>query len=265
MHSIVTLLTDFGLQDSYVGQVKGAILAVDRRIQVVDLCHAVPPQNVLSGAFELRRGVEPFPEGTVHVAVVDPGVGTDRRIVAVRANGHYFVAPDNGLLSWILADLPVDAVVEVSDPKYWRREVSATFHGRDIMGPVGAHLATGEPLHQFGPEIDAADLRLLDERVLESQADIGRASVSVLHVDRFGNVVLSVRGPAPRWSRASVRTGAHAHVAQVVRCYGEAPVGQLVLLVGSSGYWELAVVGGAAAELLEVQPGDLLDLEEMRG
>ncbi|GIW98224.1 MAG: hypothetical protein KatS3mg111_1557 [Pirellulaceae bacterium] len=265
MYPIITLTTDFGEQDSYVGQMKGAILSVQPRVQLVDLNHQIPPQRIVAGAFELWRAWRAFPLHTVHVAVVDPGVGTARRIIAAHIKGHFFVLPDNGLLSFILAEESVEEVVEVADPRFWRSTVSHTFHGRDIMGPVAAHIASGVPLRKLGGELDAADLVMLESRLQDGDRRDRPFRCEVLHVDRFGNVVLPVRGELSGGGRTiHVSIDGTSLALPAARCYGEVPNGALVLITGSSGLWEIAKAGGSAAEHLGVEVGSEVELDTGR-
>ena len=157
---LITLLTDFGSRDSYVGVLKGVIAGICPKAAVVDLTHAVPPQDIRAGAFQLLVACPYFPAGSVHLAVVDPGVGTDRPLIAVEAGGHSFVGPDNGLLRWIVERLAGDSwrAVELTEPRYWlapASEVSHTFHGRDVMAPMAAHLAAGVALERLGSPVSA--------------------------------------------------------------------------------------------------------------
>ena len=144
--SIITLLTDFGGRDTYVGVMHGVIHGINPRATVVDLCHEVPPQDLRTAAFHLATAYRYFPAEAIHVVVVDPGVGSARRPMAVRASHGTFVAPDNGLLSPVLAREPVEAIVELSNPEFWLMPVSATFHGRNVFAPVAAHLSLGVPM-----------------------------------------------------------------------------------------------------------------------
>jgi S-adenosylmethionine hydrolase len=242
---IVTLLTDFGLADSYVGQLKAAVLAVAPHATLVDLTHTVPPQNVFGGAFVLWSAVEAFTPGTVHLAVVDPGVGSARRPLAARsARGDVFVGPDNGLLVPALDALGgcVEAV-ELNTPSFWRPQPSNTFHGRDLFGPVAGHLAAGVQLLELGMPIEPQrpfELRLVDGPRGE-----------VIHIDGFGNLITNVRGLSPPFA---VRLGERSIVAR--QFYADAPDGALIALVGSSGLVEIAVRDGNAASVTGARRGD---------
>lgn len=271
---IITLCTDFGLRDNFVGQMKGAALAVDPGLRVVDLCHDVPPQNIAAGAFALETGCGAFPPGTVHVAVVDPGVGTTRRAIAVQTEHYTFVAPDNGLLTRVLeVDSPVRAHV-LEAAHYRRRAVSATFEGRDVFAPAAAWLARGASLENFGPEAGAL-VRLTRSRpVLERGASV---AVPVLQVDRFGNATLDARGrdlvrllgPGPAASWPLCVRSRMGEVRRCVRTYGEATDGEPFLLINSAGYLELAIYGESAAVRLGLELDGEVELtlgqERVRG
>jgi len=256
---IVTLTTDFGRLDSYVGQMKGAILSVEPGLRIVDLCHEVPPQRIEAGAYLLETGYSAFPAGTVHVAVVDPGVGTSRRAVAVRAGSHVFVAPDNGLLTRVLLREPLEAVHLLENESFLRPDRSATFEGRDRFAPAAAWLARGIALDRLGPPADEL-VRLAGVR---PQLSAGRpTAVPVLGVDRFGNVALDARvedltallgrEPSPEWAlRLETSAGP---VTEFRRTFGEGRGDGPFLLVNSAGYLEVALRGARADEALGLGP-----------
>ena len=249
----MTVLTDFGLTDPYVGQVKGAILGVAPGAQVVDLTHAVPPQDVTSGAFLLWSAVEVFPPGTVHLAVVDPGVGSARRAIALQARrGDRMVGPDNGLLLPAAERLggPV-RVVELSEPRYWRQaQPSGTFHGRDIFGPVAGHLAAGLALEHLGPPVvDPLRLALPAPHGLDGE---------VMHVDTYGNLVTNLPAEALP-ARYRVRLG--DHVIEPRPHYAAAAPGALLALVGSAGLLELSAREASAATLTGATRGTRVQIE----
>lgn len=267
----ITLTTDFGTVDGYVGVMKGVMLSIAPGIRLVDLSHEVPPQDVRRAAFMLYTAVSFFPPDTVHLAVVDPGVGTERRAIAVQVPQGFLVGPDNGLFTYVLAEAEEWRAVELRDPAYWLPQVSGTFHGRDIFAPVAAHLARGVPMEQLGPPV--SDPVLLPLPRLEVRED--RLEGEVLYIDRFGNVVTSigrlrwagnglVLDAAFRRAAPSLRPAAAGAVVEigrkaiqgVRRTYGEVPVGESLALVGSIGFLEIAVRQGDAAHTLGVRPGD---------
>ena len=251
---IVTLLTDFGVEDPYVGIVKGVILAINPAARLVDLTHAIPPQDVRRGALALEAAYRFFPPGTVHLAVVDPGVGGPRRPLAVRADGHVFVGPDNGLLGFCAEQAGARAVA-LTDPRYYRagrRGVSRTFHARDIFAPVAGHCSRGVTLDRLGSPVSRV-VRLAPARPRRAG---GRVVGEVLLADRFGNLLTNVSagdlGAAPAACRLSV---AGRRIDGLVSRYGDRPVGALGALSDSSGRVEIFVRDGSARARLGVGPG----------
>ena len=255
---IVTFLSDFGLQDWFVGVVHGVINEIAPEAHVVDLNHLIPPGNVVRGAFILEAASPDFPHGTVHLAVVDPGVGTTRRALAVEAHGQYFVGPDNGLLEWALAadNARVHALTQT---RWFRHPLSRTFHGRDVFAPVAAHLSRGVPLREFGPEV-SDPMRLAQAHPRhEGNTLTGR----VVFIDRFGNALTNLTLQALHKAfgrdipseRMSV-TVLDRMVTGLARSYGDAPVGTMLAIVGSSGRLEIAQVGGNAAARVGIGEGD---------
>jgi len=253
--TIVTLLTDFGQSDPYVGVMKGIILGICPTATVIDLCHMVTPQNIAEGAFLLGTSWHYFPVGTIHVAVVDPGVGSGRRAVTVAIRGHTFVAPDNGLLTGVLTQHRGHRAqaVQLAERSYWLSTVSATFHGRDVFAPVAGHLACGVPLTKLGPAIPLSSLvRLRDLHPRRRGPTLyGR----VIHVDRFGTLVTTVHA-TDLTNRRVQRVEIAAHIIErFVQTYADAASGEIVALLGSSGHLEIAQVNGHAAASLSIQVG----------
>lgn len=257
--SIVTLTTDFGAGGRYVAQMKGVLYSQAPAATVIDLSHGVPPQDVRAGARLLEEVTPWWPEGTVHLAVIDPGVGTERAIVAVEALGQRFVGPDNGLFGW-LADR-VDSVVALSRERLSVAGDSCTFHGRDLMAPAAAALATGTPPAELGtPHGELLRLEPDGEPVTEGDRITGR----VVEVDHYGNLITNVPaeslGDAPRDERLRITLGEHETFG-LWRTYGEQPPQTLVALVGSGGLVELAIVNGSAAQMLAAHVGDAVSLD----
>ena len=259
---LVTLTTDFGRRDPYVAAMKGAILSVDSHIQVVDMAHDIAAQNVLEGALFLACAIPYFTEGTVHIAVVDPGVGTDRHPIALFAGGQYLVCPDNGLASLLLREYPLQEARIITNHAFMRTKVHATFHGRDVFAPAAAHLATGTPLSALGSEIDTLVMLELPEPKQESPQTIRG---EIIHVDRFGNLVTNIREPLlqqmlsamnTEWGDVAVWAGNHRLSGGIKRAYGEVTPGMLLALFGSAGYLEIAVNGGSASAALRLTCGD---------
>ncbi|MFL5953022.1 MAG: S-adenosyl-l-methionine hydroxide adenosyltransferase family protein [Gaiellaceae bacterium] len=259
---MITFLTDFGLQDDFVGTCHGVMARIAPEVRVIDLTHGIAPQAVLQGALVLRDTTTFMPVG-VHLAVVDPGVGGNRRAVAVRtADGRTFVGPDNGLLM-LAADEPgVEAAHELTDERYRLPEVSRTFHARDIFAPAAAHLASGVPIHDLGPPVDPSTLVRVE--VPEPRAGRAQVAATVLGIDRFGNVATNLRhehlellrvGPG---ERVEIRLTFDAYYAIVAGTFADAGPGELILYEDSYGLVTLAISNGDAARLTGVGVGDEL-------
>jgi S-adenosylmethionine hydrolase len=250
---IISLLTDFGERDGFVGTMKGVILGICPSAQIVDITHEVASQNVLEGALALWRAAPFFPPGTVHVAVVDPGVGTRRRPLAARLGEHFFVGPDNGLFTPLIeaAERAGQAleIVHLTEPRYWLPGISRTFHGRDIFSPCGAHLANGVPLTALGAAIHDP---LRPELPRPRQTESGWRA-QVLIVDKFGNLATNL--PAAGLPKDAVIHIAGTTVRGLVGSYGERSPGEIVALVDSEGYLEVAQVNGSAAAALSARVG----------
>src|SRR5713226_7346645 len=241
---IVTLLTDFGLDDAYVGAMKGAILSVHPKAALVDLSHGVRPFAVLQGAFLLDSAWRSFPVGSVHVVVVDPGVGTDRRAIAFKAADHFFVGPDNGLFTFLTE--PISETVELATPP----EPAPTFHGRAMFGPVAARLAAGAAVAELGTPRRQEPMRLPGAWA----SKVGEAwRAQALHCDHFGNVITNL--PIRALARIKAANGTRV---RTVETYEDAQPNELVALVGSSGRIEFALREGSAAARLHVAPGETL-------
>ena len=258
--NILTLLTDFGLQDGYVAIMKGVIWGIAPGAQIADISHALAAQDILQGALTLRRAAPYFPAGTVHVAVVDPGVGTSRRALAGRLGEQYFVGPDNGLFSLVLeqAEARGQAVewVHLTRPEYWLPQVSAVFHGRDVFAPVAAHLASGIPLNRLGEPIHDP-LRLA---LPQPQRTVRGWSAQVLHIDRFGNLATNLRRDQVEPAQAMDIHIKGKVIQGVVQAYGEGAPGELVALFDSSDFLSIAVVNGDAAQMFQAKAGDPVEV-----
>lgn len=256
---IVTLLTDFGLEDPYVGIVKAVILGINPATRLVDLTHAIPPQDVRRGALALDAAYRFFPRGTVHLAVVDPGVGGPRRPLAVLADGHYFVGPDNGLFGFVL-DAPGTVAVALANPRYHRapgRAVSRTFHARDIFAPAAAHCSLGVPLERFGPTVGHL-VRLAWPRARRLGS---RVVGQVLLADRFGNLLTNLaQADLPAPPSACVLEAGGRRIDGIVGTYADRPVGGLGAVVDSSGRVEVFVREGSARDRLGIVPGAAVSL-----
>ena len=245
--SVITLLTDFGTADYFVGAMKGVILSINPQAVIVDITHEIPAQDVAAGAFMLLAAYDTFPEETIHVAVVDPGVGSSRRPIVV-AGDHFFVGPDNGLFTHIYDCNPSFEAFHITDEKYFRHPVSNTFHGRDIFAPVAAALSNGADPSSFGPRI-------------ENPIHIPKSvEPHVIHIDRFGNLITNI-------TRDQIKDGTTLMVnGRVIRAFkqffgeniGEAD--EPFAIWGSAGFLEIAVNGRSAAEILDVKRKDRITL-----
>lgn len=271
---IIALLTDFGLADAYVGTMKGVVLSICPSARLVDLTHHVPPQDVRAAAYLLSTAFRHFPPDTIFLIVVDPGVGTAREAIAVETAHGIYVAPNNGVLSFVLPHVEVRHAVVLENPQYQLASVSRTFHGRDVFAPAAAHLAAGVPITDLGPAVP--ELFKLDPPRL----DVGERSAAgeVLSIDHFGNVITSI-GPLA-WENDHLTLTPDAEVSEprsfpaqtcrveiagqtlsgVLPTYGAAAPGALLALVGSSGQLEIGANQGSAASLLHVKTGDPVTL-----
>jgi len=254
---IITFTSDFGHQDWFVGVVHGVICEICPAARIVDLAHGIPPGDVTRAAFVLEAASPDFPPGTIHLAVVDPGVGTARRALAVRARGQLFVGPDNGLLEHALAD-PGRHVHTLTAERYFRQPVSRTFHGRDVFAPAAAHLARGIAIEKLGARVE-------DPVRLEGNPPApldGRLLGRVRYIDRFGNALTDlesgrIQSAFPGVPEAALEVEvAGRRIAGISRSYGDARVGTIVAVMGSSGRLEIAQVGGDASSRLGLGEGD---------
>jgi S-adenosylmethionine hydrolase len=254
MHAIITLTTDFGHGSRYVAAMKGVILSINPAANLVDITHGIPPQDIRTGAIALAETAPFFPSGTIHVAVVDPGVGTDRPIVYAEFGNGRYIAPDNGLLTQLAARQQPRNIREVTNPRFWRPAVSATFHGRDIMAPVAAHLSLGTPPEELGPGLPQLTLLPLDEVTVVGK----RISGKVVEIDSFGNLItdISREALAAAPTNESVRITCDEHqTLGIFRTYADQPDMTLIALIGSTDRLELAIVGDSAAAMLGVRAG----------
>jgi len=236
---------------------KGVILRINPTVRLVDLSHEVSPQNIREGAYIIGSAYRYFPADAVHLVVVDPGVGSGRRGVALHTEHGFFVAPDNGVLSLVLAQEPVQQAVELAMPKYWLNPVSATFHGRDIFAPVAAYISLGVPLASFGPV--AKDIKTFTPPAPCVQSD-GSIIGEIVYIDRFGNLVTNLSLPADTvQSKLKIQVG-ERYIQSVQHTFASVDAGELVAYVGSNQTLEIAVRDGNACETLDVSIGDKVTL-----
>lgn len=267
---VVALLTDFGLIDHYVGVMKGVILSRAPHVTIVDISHQVSPQNVHEAAFLLWSAYRFFPEGTIFVAVVDPGVGSERNILCVKAHGYFFLSPDNGLLKYVLAELKKPQIFSVTNKNLYLPEVSSTFHGRDIFAPAAAHLANGLSLSKLGetvkPETRPENFLTLD---LQKQKQVKGA---IIYIDRFGNLVTNIRLEKlsrvnelrqcrMQISNTSTRNRPKKTVHYFSPTYTAAPTQTPFMIVGSSGLLEISIKNRGAAKALGARVGTPVTLK----
>jgi S-adenosylmethionine hydrolase len=268
------LTTDFGTSDAYVASMKGVILSLNPKAIIVDICHAIEPQNVLQAAFILSTAYPHFPQGTIHLAVVDPGVGSRRKAIILKTPTAFFVAPDNGILSYIVdehaetpAAVPKTAtlkprnlptgleVAAITNPEFWHHPVSSTFHGRDILSPVAAHLSLGVPLHKFGDRLSQVQAFTIP-RPYNAR---GNLTGCVLHIDNFGNLITNIRSSDLPADKVTIAIGKH-RIEGISHFYAETE--GLAAIIGSSGYLEISLKNGKSAAFLKAKAGDEIKLEE---
>jgi hypothetical protein len=257
---IITLITDFGERDEYAGVMKGVILKINPSCQIVDVTHQISPQDITEAALILNNSYSYFPQGTVHVVVVDPGVGSSRRPIALLADGHYFVGPDNGVLTTVYLKKGKKRTYELTNRKYFLTEISSTFQGRDIFAPIAAHLSLGVDPRELGREID--DPVTLDDFNPELSKDIIKGKV--IHCDRFGNLITNISRDVftsfTKGKKFIIRI-AYLVVNSISDAYYVGKEGELLALFGSSDWLEFSVKNGSARDLLKVRKGEIVIVE----
>jgi S-adenosylmethionine hydrolase len=276
MAPVITLTTDFGTADAYVASMKGVILSLNPKAVIVDISHSIEPQNVLQAAFILSTAYPYFPKGTIHLAVVDPGVGSQRKAIILKTPAAFFVAPDNGILSYVIDEhgktpgkparhIPSVAeqrklppgleAVAITNPEYWHHPVSTTFHGRDIFAPVAAHLSLGVSLHKFGDSLSQVHVFNIPRPYRNASGDlVGR----VLHVDNFGNLITNIRSNDLPAEKVTIAIGKQ-RINGISQFY--AGTKGLAAITGSSGYLEISLTNGSAVAFLGVKVGHEVRLE----
>jgi hypothetical protein len=278
MGAIITLTTDFGLNDAYVAAMKGVILGINPEATLVDICHTIRPQNTSQAAFVLSTAYQFFPQKTIHLVVVDPGVGTERRAIILRTPSADFVAPDNGVLSYVIQELSAEPVadnprlqqvklkrtleaVEITNSQFWRTPVSFTFHGRDILAPVAALLSLGFPPINFGEAITSLTMLPLPQPY---QRPDGSLAGHILHIDNFGNLITNIRSsdlPSTK-ELITIEVGDQV-ITGLSRTYAEGR--GLLTLIGSSGHLEVSLKGGSASAFLDAEVGNEVKLKRQTG
>jgi S-adenosylmethionine hydrolase len=244
-HRPIALLTDFGDSDHYAGTLKGAILSVNPDARIIDISHNVTAQNIGEAGYLLWASYQYFPDGTIFVCVVDPGVGTERRIICVDTDRHTFIAPDNGLLDFVLSRENIRRSYEiVRPPQLGSNSVSATFHGRDIFAPLAAYCSLGTSVSRFGR---LCELKTPASQFYEPQKE--STAARILHIDHFGNLITNI--PEQYFSRCTINAGG-TRISTRIRNYGEAPPNRPCMIVGSNGLIEIVLKEGSAAKMLGV-------------
>ncbi|MCD6286981.1 MAG: SAM-dependent chlorinase/fluorinase [Anaerolineae bacterium] len=272
--ALVTLTTDFGLQDGYVGTMKGVMAGIAPDLAFIDITHDIRPQDLRGAAYVLWTALPYFPGDAVHLVVVDPGVGTSRHAIASQTSWGVLVGPDNGVFSYVWDVVPAELTVALENPDYQRPVVSSTFHGRDVFSPAAAHIAAGVPLREFGPEVSHPVRMSSPGMSMEER----RIRGEVLYIDRFGNVITSIgrlvwegtllhldpvfaKGESRTLNARRVRVLAGGRdLGPIVRTYGEVSSGDALVMVGSEGLLEIAINQGHAARALALDLGDMVEI-----
>jgi S-adenosylmethionine hydrolase len=278
MGAIITLTTDFGLADAYVAAMKGVILSINPEANIVDICHTIKPQNIAEAAFVLSTAYPFFPRGTIHVVVVDPGVGTERRAIILKTPTACFIAPDNGVLSYVLQDFPARSTatgttqrlgklgpgleaVAITKPKYWRSPVGDTFHGRDIFAPVAARLSLSQPPLEFGEKITVLTVLPIPK---PHKGANGSLVGHILHIDSFGNLITNVNRHDLPEARETITVEVGGQLIKgLSRTYAESQ--GLLTLIGSSDYLEISLKEGNASAYLNAKVGDEVIITTHKG
>lgn len=262
---IITLLTDFGLKDPYVAEMKGTILSICPQAEIVDLTHQIEKFNISMGAYVLASSAPHFPEGTIHVGVVDPGVGTKRRAIILRSARSIYVGPDNGLLVLSAMKEGIREARLIENRRYLAEKVSSTFHGRDIFSRVAAYIATGVPIEEFGPEIRD----FVKPSFILPKYERGKLTGVVLHVDDFGNVITNItlkdleEHGFTKGMMVSLHLDSKKFDLKFCSTYGEVPRGESLILIGSDGFLEVSLNQGNAARKFNLKVGDELSISKL--
>ena len=270
MSSVITLTTDFGVDDAYVATMKGVILSINPEANIVDITHSIEPQNIRQAAFILDYSYRYFPKKTVHVAIVDPGVGSERRGIVLKTPSALFVAPDNGVLSYVINELSSNEdltvqyskdqdlvtlgngfeAIAITEPRFWRHPVSTTFHGRDIFAPVAAALSLDISPYELGEKITSLQIFPIPKPVVDYQ---GNLAGNVLYVDHFGNLITNIKKSDLPGKDILIETAGHS-IQGITNYYAEGE--ELMAIIGSSGYLEISLKNGNAADFLNIGIGD---------
>lgn len=253
MRNVITLTTDFGLQDYYVSAMKAVMLGIAPEVRLVDVSHDIPSQDIMAGSWVLKNSAMLFPSGTVHTVVIDPGVGTDRNAVALRIEDQYFVGPDNGIFSLLTTDRSYTAV-KLNKKEYLRESRSNTFHGRDVFAPAAAHLSRGVTLEELGEPLD----ELISYRWMQPIADKDGLEGTIIHIDKFGNLVTNISADlideVLAGKQVKIYVG-NVILNEINTTFGAVTEGEPVAYIGSAGMLEVGINQGNAQKMLGVQKG----------
>ncbi|RLE54434.1 MAG: hypothetical protein DRJ30_05200 [Candidatus Methanomethylicota archaeon] len=258
---VITLLTDFGMKDPYVAEMKGVILNIYPQANIIDITHQVEKYNVIQGAFILASAAKYFPKGTIHVVVIDPGVGTKRKAIIIESKRYFFVGPDNGVLTMAAKMDGIRRIIEISAENYLGDRFSLTFHGRDIFAPVAAYLAKGVKIEELGEEID----RIVEVKLPEPQIKGERIFGIIIYVDSFGNIITNISKEhlqkigVERRLKATMR-GEKSLELKICRAYGEVEKGEFLAIIDSFNLLEISMNQGNAAEKLKVKSGEKIEI-----
>ncbi len=267
--SIISLITDFGTEDEYAGIMKGVIYTVNPSARIVDITHNLEPQGIIQAAYVIASSYHYFPPGTVHIIVVDPGVGSNRAIIALEKNDHVFLAPDNGVLTLILKDDHIGAVIRVENSDFFLNPVSRTFHGRDIFAPVGAHISKGLNIKKLGPPLSRDKIKQIDipvPKILSKYAVMG----NIISIDRFGNLITNISLhdienilKTSSANKIEIIAG-KTRISGLSMNYASVRPQQQLAVIGSRGYLEIAVNRGNAKYILGAQKGESVKVRTVK-
>lgn len=267
MAPTIALITDFGQSDPFVGIIKGVIRRICADADIIDICHEISPGNIMSAGLILSMAFPYMPDNTIFIAVVDPGVGTDRKAIAVEINGKKIICPDNGILSWLLTEHKSWTAVELDKPEYFLNNITSTFHGRDIFSPVAAHLANGKSLADLGSTIDNVKILPVPQITAGDRSIQGE----VIYIDRFGNLLTNISRahidqlvPDDAKDKVRIHIGS-VEVSGIRHAYSDVDHGQIVALFGSTDFLELAVNGGNASISLGIPVGSKVLIYKQTG
>lgn len=254
--SIITLLTDFGYKDNFVGVVKGVILGVNRRVHIVDLCHEVEPQDITGAAFALKTAYKYFSKDTIHVVIIDPGVGSDRLPILVKTKDYYFIGPDNGVLSLALEDEEIEGIIYLDNYEFHLRPVSDTFHARDIFAPVAVHLTKGISYQLFGKGIKRYKKIKLPKPKIKPNSIKGE----IIYIDRFGNLFTNINQDLKSKIKRPKIKIKDKLINGIKSSYAQVKPDNLLAIWGSSGFLEIAVNSGSAKNKLDAKIGEKVEI-----